>query len=109
VNEKIEGVFRVAASRGLSGAEGVMIPASNVRNLMLRRDVIDAVRAGTFHVYAVSTIDEGIELLTGVPAGSLRSDGTWTPGSINDRVQRRLERLLELVREEPGASIPRGL
>jgi lon-related putative ATP-dependent protease len=109
VNEKIEGVFRVAAGRGLTGSEGVMIPASNVRNLMLRRDVIDAVRAGLFHVWAVSTIDEGIELLTGVEAGKRRQDGTWAPGSINDRVEKRLEQLLGLVREEPGASIPRGL
>jgi lon-related putative ATP-dependent protease len=109
VNEKIEGVFRVAAGRGLTGGEGVMIPAANVRNLMLRRDVIDAVRAGRFHVYAVSTVDEGIEVLTGIEAGRLRRDGSWTPGSINDRVQRRLGKLLEIVREEPGASIPRGL
>jgi len=106
VNEKIEGVFRVAQSRGLTGNEGVMIPRSNVRNLMLRRDVIEAVRAGKFHVYAVSTIDEGIEVLTGTEAGRRRRDGTWTPGSINDRVQRRLEELLARVREElaPGGS-----
>lgn len=98
VNEKIEGVFRVAESRGLTGDEGVMIPATNVRNLMLRREVIDAVRAGRFQIHAVSTIDEGIEVLTGAPAGSLRRDGTWTPGSINDRVQRRLGELLDRVR-----------
>lgn len=99
VNEKIEGVFRVAASRGLTGGEGVLIPASNVRNLMLGHDVIDAVRAGKFHVYAVSTIDEGIEVLTGVAAGQPLRDGAWTPGSINDRVQRRLGELLAVVRE----------
>ena len=92
-------MFRVAAGRGLTGNEGVLIPASNVRNLMLNHEVIEAVRAGRFHVYAVSTIDEGIEVLTGVEAGRQLRDGAWTPGSISDRVQRRLGALLEVVRE----------
>ena len=109
VNEKIEGVFRVASGRGLTGKEGVMIPATNVRNLMLKSDVIEAVRAGLFHIYAVSTIDEGIEVLTGHTAGVLRKDGTWTEGSINDRVQRRLAELLDRVREHGDLAANRNL
>lgn len=98
VNEKIEGIFRVCQRRGLNGEQGVLIPRANVKNLMLSREVIAAVRDGRFHVYAVSTIDEGIEVLTGLPAGKRRSDGSWTPGSISDRVDRRLHELQEVVR-----------
>ncbi len=93
VNEKIEGVFRICEERGLTGEEGVMIPAANVRNLMLERDVIEAVTRGLFHVHAVAHVDEGIEVLTGVPAGRQRKDGTWTPGSVNNHVARRLSEL----------------
>jgi len=98
VNEKIEGVYRVAKSRGLNGHHGVLIPRTNARHLMLDREVIDACRRGMFHIYAVSTVDEGIEVLTGVRAGRRRKDGSWSPGSINDRVQRRLAELQEVVR-----------
>jgi lon-related putative ATP-dependent protease len=98
VNEKIEGIFRVCQRRGLNGEQGVLIPRSNVRNLMLSREVIEAVRAQRFSVHAVSTIDEGIEVLTGVPSGKRRADGSWTPGSISDRVERRLRELQEVVR-----------
>ena len=80
-----------------------MIPRSNVKNLMLSSEVVDAVRAGRFHIYAVSTIDEGIEVLTGVPAGRRRKDGSWTEQSINDRVQRRLHHLEGIVRQHGNA------
>jgi predicted ATP-dependent protease len=90
VNEKIEGFFDVCAARGLSGEQGVIIPAASVKNLMLREDVIDAVRQGRFHVWAVRTVDEGIEILTGKPAGKRRPDGTWEPDSVNARVDQRL-------------------
>lgn len=102
VNEKIEGVFRVCKERGLTGAEGVVIPQANVKNLMLDAEVIDAVKAGDFHIYAVSTIDEGIEVLTGLSAGTLRADGTWTPGSINALVAEKLASLLGVVASERG-------
>ena len=69
VNEKIEGFFDVCQVRGLTGEQGVVIPASNVQHLMLRRDVVDAVKAGQFQIYAIETVDQAIELLTGVPAG----------------------------------------
>ena len=68
-----------------------MIPKANVRNLMLRGDVVDAVRAGKFHIYAVSTIDEGIEVLTGVAAGTRNGDGSYPEGSVNDQVQKKLQ------------------
>ncbi len=93
VNHKIEGFFDICAERGLTGEQGVMIPASNVQHLMLRRPVVEAVAAGTFHVWAVEHIDQGIEILTGVPAGEPDDEGGWAPDSINDRVRRRLEHL----------------
>jgi lon-related putative ATP-dependent protease len=109
VNEKIEGVFRICKKRGLTGEQGVMIPAANVRNLMLHKEVVGAVREGAFNVWAVSTIDQGIEVLTGVPAGKARQDGTWTEGSINDRVQRRLIQLGEVIQGVPVGSMDRDL
>jgi predicted ATP-dependent protease len=90
VNEKIEGFFDICKARGLTGAQGVLIPAANVKHLMLRRDVIDAVAAGTFHVYPVATVDEGIAILTGVAAGERGADGRFPPATINFRVEQRL-------------------
>jgi len=90
VNEKIEGFFDLCSSRGLSGEEGVLIPASNVKHLMLRQDVVAAVEAGKFSVYPVSTVDEGIELLTGISAGDREKDDRFSEGSINRRVEDRL-------------------
>ena len=99
VNAKIEGVFRICKRMGgLSGEQGVLIPRANVRHLMLDREVIEAVRARMFHIYAISSVDEGIEVLTGVPAGRWRR-GRWTPDSINDRVSRRLTELQEVLRK----------
>ena len=85
-NEKIEGFYAVCKARGLTGEQGVMIPRDNVRNLMLKPEVVQAVADGRFHIYAVSTIEQGIELLTGVPAGKLRKDGTYAPGTMFRRV-----------------------
>ncbi|GAB4355910.1 MAG: ATP-binding protein [Kiloniellaceae bacterium] len=90
VNEKIEGFFDICKQRGLSGAQGVLIPAVNQKHLMLRQDVVEAVAAGQFHIYAVETIDEGIELLTGTPAGSRGADGRFPEGTVNRRVEDRL-------------------
>ena len=81
VNLKIEGFFDVCRARGLTHAQGVMIPKQNVKDLMLRHDVVDAVRAGTFHIYAVGTIDDGIAILTGRPAGTRTRTG-FTPKSV---------------------------
>jgi len=95
VNEKIEGFFDVCAARGLTGEQGVLIPASNVKYLMLRRDVVEAVEKDQFHVYAVETIDQGIELLTGIPAGQQDADGNYPEGSLNALVAQRLKMMAE--------------
>jgi predicted ATP-dependent protease len=95
VNEKIEGFFDICKSRGLTGDQGVLIPASNVKHLMLRQDVIDAVADGKFAIYPVSHVDEGIELLTGMPAGEPDEAGRYPEDSINGLVQRRLEEMAE--------------
>ncbi|MGF1640910.1 MAG: Lon protease family protein [Rhodospirillales bacterium] len=86
VNEKIEGFFDICAARGLTGRQGVLIPSANMRHLMLRRDVVDACREGRFHVYAVDTIDQGIEILTGVPAGEADEAGAFPIGTVNRAV-----------------------
>jgi len=91
VNEKIEGFFDVCNRRGLTGEQGVLIPASNVIHLMLRDDVVAAARQGTFHIYPVETIDQGIELLTGREAGTADDKGEFPLGSINRAVAKRLK------------------
>jgi len=90
VNEKIEGFFDLCEARGLTGEQGVLIPTANVKHLMLRADVIDAVAAGRFHITAVATIDQGIERLTGMPAGERGPGGVFPPGTVNARVEQRL-------------------
>jgi len=95
VNYKIEGHYDVCRVKGFSDGQGVMIPKANVHNLMLRADVVDAVKAGKFRIYAVSTIDEGIEVLTGVSAGARNSDGSYPESSVNDRVQKKLQLFTE--------------
>lgn len=90
VNEKIEGYFDICAHRGLTGDQGVMIPAANVKHLMLRADVVDAVKVGTFNVWAVNTIDEGIEILTDMPAGEKGANREYPIGSVNRAVARTL-------------------
>jgi lon-related putative ATP-dependent protease len=100
VNEKIEGFFDICKARGLSGEHSVLIPAANVDQLMLRDEVVAAAAEGKFHVYAVRTADEAIELLTGVPAG-LPEDATSGAASLNGRVAARLRQLAALRREQP--------
>jgi ATP-dependent Lon protease len=92
VNEKIEGFYDVCAARGLTGTQGVIIPRRNARDLMLRHDVVDAVRGGRFHVYAIDSVDQGIELLTGVPAGKPSRSGRYPAGTVHARVDRVLTR-----------------
>lgn len=111
VNEKIEGFFDLCAARGLTGRQGVLIPATNVPHLMLRRDVVEACRQGTFAVYPVATIDQGIELLTGVPAGERDGRGDYPPGTVNRKVLARLARFhrtLELAHGGPGGGRDNG-
>jgi len=114
VNEKIEGYFDIIRiTTGLSGQHGVMIPATNVKHLMLREDVVQAIREGKFHIYPIATIDEGISLLTGKPAGEMQPDGTYPAGTVNAAVHAKLKDLAQKVKgflhpkdkgdeEEPG-------
>lgn len=97
-NEKIEGFFDICNARGLTGNQGVLLPASNVKHLMLRQDVVDAAAIGKFHIFPVETIDQGIELLTGVPAGVADEDGNFPPDSVNGRVQATLATFAENAR-----------
>ncbi len=90
VNEKVEGFFRLCAARGLTGNQGVLIPASNEVHLMLHEDVVTAVTEGKFHVWPVCNIDEGIELLSGMPAGIQQADGTFPEGTVHEAVHQRL-------------------
>ena len=99
VNEKIEGFFDICKARGLSGEQGVLIPTANIKHLMLKREVRDAVSAGQFQIYAIDTVDEAIELLTGVPAGMPDAQGKLPEGSINFRVAACVFEL-SLIRQE---------
>jgi lon-related putative ATP-dependent protease len=95
VNEKIEGFFEVCRARGLTGEQGVLIPAANVKHLMLRQDVVEAVTAGQFHIYPVETIDQGLEILTDLPAGERDEAGNYPEDSLNWRVEARLAALAD--------------
>ena len=108
VQYKIEGYFDVCRARGLTGEQGVMIPATNIKNLMLREDVVAACREGQFHVWVVDTIDKGLELLTGVKAGRRGKSGEFTRNSAHARVAAKLKSIAEQLdggrkdRDEPG-------
>jgi predicted ATP-dependent protease len=98
VNRKIEGFFDVCRLKGLTGDQGVLVPKANLRNLMLRGDVVEAAAQGKFHIYAVSTIDEGFEVLTGVPAGERDGAGRYPPDSVNGLVEKKLEEYSERLK-----------
>ena len=100
VNAKIAGFYDVCKLKGLTGDQGVLIPVSNVQHLMLREDIVDAVAQGKFHIYAVSTIEEGIELLTGIPAGTPDAAGNYPEGTLYAKVQQKLEQYSQYLREE---------
>lgn len=99
VNEKIEGFFEVCKAKGLTGTQGVIIPKRNVRNLMLRRDVIEAVGEGKFHIYPIEQVDEGLEILTGMPVGEKDSEGNFPEGTINYLVEKKLYTLARSLKE----------
>jgi len=99
VNEKIEGFYAVCKAKGLTGDQGVMIPRDNMRNLMLKPEVVRAVRDGTFNIWAVSGIEEGIELLTGLAAGKVRDDGSYPEGTLFRKVTDMLEELTKRAME----------
>jgi lon-related putative ATP-dependent protease len=99
VNWKIEGFYKVCKARGLDGSQGVIIPKANVPELMLKKEVVDAVQAGKFHVWAVGHVDEALELLTGVPAGKRLPGGEFEPDTINYQVDRKLKQMMELAKD----------
>jgi predicted ATP-dependent protease len=99
VNEKIEGFFDVCRAKGLTGRQGVMIPHLNLGDLMLRKDVIEVVKEGKFHIYPVRTIEQGIEILTGVEAGARLDNGRFKEGTVNDLVDKKLRELGIKIRE----------
>lgn len=99
INEKVEGFFETCRRRGLTGRQGVIVPAANVVNLMLRADVRKAVEEGSFHVYAIQSTDEGLQILTGVAAGEQEPDGTYPVDSVHGRVMDRLAEIAENLRE----------
>ncbi|MFZ2405489.1 MAG: Lon-insertion domain-containing protein, partial [Methylobacter sp.] len=104
VNEKIEGFFDICAKKGLSGTQGVIIPATNIKHLMLRWDVVHAAQSGQFSIYAVSTVDEAIELLTGMEAGAVDEQGAYQPESFNGRVEAQLLQFTKIKKKFIGKS-----
>jgi len=108
VNEKIEGFFDICREKGLNSEQGVLIPESNVEHLMLRRDVVQAVESGQFHIYPVQTIDQGMEILTGLSAGEPDERGSYPPGTINSEVQKRLQDLSERRRQFSAQNAEQG-
>jgi predicted ATP-dependent protease len=107
VNQKIEGFYDVCKAKGLTRDQGVMIPIQNIKNLMLRPDVVEAVREGAFHIYAVQSIEEGIELLTGMPAG-VKENGAYPPNTINHRVEQRLKEFADGLKRFGESEVEKG-
>ncbi|MDA8169708.1 MAG: AAA family ATPase [Nitrospiraceae bacterium] len=114
VNEKIEGFFEICKMRGLDGSHGVIIPARNVKNLMLKKEVVEAIRAGTFSIYSISRVEEGVEILMGMQAGEAGPDGRYPEGTLNYLIMKRLEEIAEAVKEkkdetaEAARAVPKG-
>ena len=106
VNEKIEGFFEVCRRRGLTGDQGVIVPQTNVKNLMLAPEVIEAVQRGRFKVWAAARVDEAVELLTGLATGELGPDGTYPAGTLHRLVDDRMARLTEAARAAAGPGTP---
>ena len=105
VNQKVEGFFEVCKTKGLDGKQGVMIPSANVKNLMLKREVVEAVREKKFHIYQVSTVEEGVEILTGAPAGVPDVEGRYKHGTVFAKVQAKLQKYYQQAlkyRKEAG-------
>lgn len=112
VNEKIEGFFALCKLRGLDGSHGVIIPRKNVKNLMLKDEVINAVKEGKFTIYPIDMMEEGLEILTGMPAGEIQPDGTYPEGTVNHLVMKRLEEITEAMKakkKKEKKEIPSGV
>ena len=111
VTRKIESFFDICRHKGFTGRQGVMIPERNIPNLMLKQEVIDHVKSGQFHVWPIGSVEEGIEILTGMDAGTRREDGTYPDGTLFRKVDERLLELTEIVKrfskEEEAGPAPR--
>lgn len=99
VNEKVEGFYEVCKSKGLTGEQGVIIPHQNVKNLMLKDEVVEAVKEGKFHIYAIKTVEEGIEILTGIPAGKQDEYGVYEESTVFRKVADKLKRFINLSKK----------
>ncbi len=108
VNEKIEGFFEVCKLTALSGEHGVIIPKRNLMNLMLKKEVIDAVLNGKFNIYCIDNVEDGVEILTGMPPGEIQPDGTYPEGSFNFMVAKKLKEFSEALKAEKGAEAKEG-
>jgi predicted ATP-dependent protease len=104
VNEKIEGFFDLCKVRGLDGTHGVVIPRNNVKHLMVKQEVVDAVKEGKFFIYPIDKAGEGMEIFTGLPMGELRDDGTYPEGTVNYLVARRLAEISEAMKDKKEES-----
>jgi predicted ATP-dependent protease len=102
INEKIEGFFDLCKFRKFDGNQGVIIPRRNIKHLMLKKDVIGAIKEGRFSIYPIDRVEEGLEILTGMPAGTLQEDGTYPEGTINHLVVKRLTEISEAMKEKKG-------
>src|SRR6202521_3792893 len=99
INEKIEGFFDVCRIKGLTGTQGVLMPESNVEDLMLREDILEAVAAGKFHIWPVAKVEQGIEILTGMVAGKKNGDGKFEPGTVLALIDERLHAMARTLKE----------
>jgi predicted ATP-dependent protease len=100
INEKIEGFFDLCRARGLDGTQGVVMPRKNVHNLMLKKEVVDAVREGKFTIYPIDRVEEGLEIFTGIPAGILQEDGTFPEGTLYRMVVKRLDEISAAMKDK---------
>jgi predicted ATP-dependent protease len=100
VNEKVEGFFAVCKAKGLIGSQGVVIPKSNVKNLMLKKEVVRAVKDGRFQIYAITTVDEAVTILAGMPAGERQADGSFPEGTFNFLVDKRLKEMAKKLKAD---------
>lgn len=104
VNQKIEGFFDVCKAQGLTGKQCVLIPSQNIRHLMLRKDVVEAVEKKKFHIYAIDNVDEGIEILTGLPAGKRQKDGKYPANTVHGKVKKKLEKMAGILMKFEGSA-----
>jgi predicted ATP-dependent protease len=100
INEKIEGFYDLCKFRKIDGSQGVIIPRRNIKNLMIKKELVDAMKEGKFTIYPMDRVEEGLEILTGMPAGALTEDGTYPEGTVNYLIVKRLTEISEAMKEK---------